>query len=313
MRILVTGVAGFVGSHIAQALVKDGHQVVGVDSLIPIPYAVEQKLETLASLRGVIEFYEIDLRVAALEPYVKGIDVVVHSAGMAGLLPSWEHIDVYLSCNVTATARLARAAIDFGVGRFIHLSSSSVYGGAYSAIETYIGQPLSPYGVTKKAAEDILRVYERTFGLPLTILRLFTVYGPGQRADMAFNRFIDAVLLNQPVMITQPLNSLRSATYIDDCVTGIKLATYQDCVGSTFNLAGASAVSLREVLHAIAEATGRQPILALGAERAGDQPASIADISRARSEIGFRPAVSLVEGIQRQVSWQRHRMTNSVA
>jgi len=189
MRVLVTGAAGFIGSHLCEALLGDGYDVAGVDAFIPYyPRAVKEKnLEWLRE-QSRFEFYEVDLRDGELEPLMEGVEAVFHIAAMGGLLLSWTNFDLYMTCNIQATQRLLEAARrSGGVKQFIHASTSSIYGADVTGPETSLPQPVSPYGITKLAAEHLVSTYGEQLGLPATLLRYFSVYGPRQRPDMGYS------------------------------------------------------------------------------------------------------------------------------
>ena len=240
-RCLVTGAAGFIGSHLSEALLAKGHDVVGMDAFIP--YYPRPLKET--NLRGLIEhprfkFHELDLRTAELAPVLEGCDVVFNEAAMAGLMKSWSEFELYVSCNIIATKRLLEAARDAGTAQFIHVSTSSVYGKeAVGAPEDKPLTPFSPYGVTKVGAENLCRAFEANFGVPVTILRYFSVYGPRQRPDMAYNILIRALLDGRPFTMYGDGEQSRSNTFVADCVNATLLAFEKRdaALGEVFNVA----------------------------------------------------------------------------
>ena len=200
--ILVTGAAGFIGSHLVDRLLADGRTVVGVDCFTDYyPRAVKER--NLAGARGSDAFtlVEADLRTADLRPILDGVDAVVHEAAMGGLVRSWSSFESYLSCNVLGTQRLVEAIRDVGVPHLVHASTSSVYGRASSGDEDRVPAPDSPYGVTKLAAEHLIQAYRRNFDLPMTILRYFSIYGPRQRPDMGYHIFIDRILRGETITV----------------------------------------------------------------------------------------------------------------
>src|SRR4051812_15615406 len=203
MKCVVTGAAGFIGSHLCEELLRGGHEVAGVDAFIPYyPRAVKEA--NLARVRGRPGFalHALDLRTDPLDAAVAGADAVFHLAAMPGLPRSWTDFDLYESCNVTATQRLLAAAGRVRtLHRFVYASTSSVYGRYASGDETLPARPISPYGVTKLAAEQLCRAHAEELGLPLVVLRYFSVYGPGQRPDMGYHRFVEALLAGQPVTV----------------------------------------------------------------------------------------------------------------
>ena len=219
MRALVTGAAGFIGSHLCEALVRDGHDVVGLDAFIPYYSARREAVKPCrppATSRFV--FVEADLRTDDLRPHLEGVDAVVHLAAMPGLARSWTDIELYSSCNVVGTARLVEACRLAGVGRFVQVSTSSVYGSDAMGDEAMPLRPASPYGVTKFAAEHLVLANVGQFDFPALILRYFSIYGPRQRPDMGYHIFSEALLDDAPIMLFGDGSQTRSNTYIDDCV-----------------------------------------------------------------------------------------------
>jgi nucleoside-diphosphate-sugar epimerase len=287
MRIVVTGVAGFIGSNLAEALIDRGHEVVGLDAFIDYyPKAVKQ-----ANLAGLAEtpafrFGEIDLRTDDLDPWLEGADAIVHEAAMAGLMRSWTDLELYASCNILASNRLIEAARRAGARRLVFASTSSVYGTEAVGDEDRPLEPSSPYGITKLAAEKLVLAHTALNGLPATIVRYFSIYGPRQRPDMAYHRFIEAMLDGQPITVYGDGEQTRSNTYIDDAVTGTILALERGEIGGHL---------------------GVEPIVVREPARPGDQRHTSADVSRARLALGYEPRVEPSEGLARQVDWHRAR------
>ena len=219
MRVLVTGVAGFVGSHLAERLLADGQEVVGLDCFTDY-YPRPVKERNLVNLLGSpgFEFHELDLRRDDLEPVMSGVDVVVNEAAMAGLMRSWTDLDGYVSCNLLGLERLIQASA--AVGRFVHISTSSVYGTDAVGDEEAPTRPVSPYGVTKLAAEKLLLAHVEVHGFPGTILRYFSIYGPRQRPDMAYHLFTEAMLDGRPIVVFGDGLQSRSNTFVSDAVAG---------------------------------------------------------------------------------------------
>ncbi|WP_438024483.1 NAD-dependent epimerase/dehydratase family protein [Sorangium sp. So ce233] len=307
MRCLVTGVAGFIGSHLAERLIELGHEVLGVDRFTDY-YAREIKEGNLARLRGEPRFSlaTVDLATADLRPMLAGREVLFHQAAQAGVRPSWgQSFEGYLHDNVLATQRLLEAARTYGhVRKFVYASSSSVYGDAEDVPmhESSRTAPYSPYGVTKLAAEQLCELYRRNFGLPTISLRYFTVYGPRQRPDMAFHRFISAVLKGEPVRVHGDGEQTRDFTYVSDAVQANVEAMEGAAVG-VFNIGGGSRVSLNDALRLLGELAG--PVrVERGEPQAGDVRHTLADTAAARSALRYAPRVPLREGLAAQVAWQ---------
>jgi UDP-glucuronate 4-epimerase len=304
---LVTGAAGFIGSHLSERLIADGHSVIGVDAFIPY-YPRELKERNLADLRTAAHFtfHELDLRTADLAPLLQGADAVVHLAAMAGLLRSWQEFESYMTCNVFATQRLLAAAAQSGVRHFVQASTSSVYGRFATGDEQAPLAPISPYGITKLAAENLCRAYAQQFALPVTILRLFSVYGPRQRPDMGYNIFIRRILNGELITVDGDGTDSRSNTFVADCVQGIVLALAQPekSVGETFNIGGGEEVTVNQVLSMLEELSGREANVVHGPPRPGDQRRTVADTGKASAILGFAPRTRVIDGLSAQLAWQ---------
>jgi nucleoside-diphosphate-sugar epimerase len=306
MHCVVTGAAGFIGSHVAERLVADGREVLGLDSFNAY-YMRSLKERNLARLKASprFRFVEADLRDADLEPYLRGADLVVHEAAMAGLPRSWTQFEEYMTCNILATQRLAEAARKVGVGKLVHASTSSIYGRSALGDEDTLPRPISPYGATKLCAERLALAYQESYGLPVVVVRYFSVYGPRQRPDMAYNIFIDRVLRGEPITVYGDGSQSRSNTYIDDAVEATMLAANRGEEGGVYNVGGGEARDLNWVIATIERLTGRQARIERQPARAGDQLHTRADIRRAQERLGYAPTTPLEEGLRRQVAWQR--------
>ncbi len=305
MQVLVTGAAGFIGSQISEQLVGRGDTVVGLDAFIDF-YPAQVKRRNLADLtraRG-FRLVEADLRTADLHPIVQGCDAVIHAAAMPGLPRSWTDFELYSTCNLTGTQRLADACRDVGVQKFVHISTSSVYGLNAVGDETMPVKPVSPYGVTKLAAENLLTAYADMFSLPVCVLRYFSVYGPRQRPDMAWHKFIEAIANGKTVNVYGDGRQSRSSTFVDDAVSGTLGALDAGRLGEVYNIGGGEVLTVHDAIEHIANGVGREPRLAYGPARAGDQRATSADTSKARRDFGYAAAVQPEEGLSRQIAWQ---------
>jgi nucleoside-diphosphate-sugar epimerase len=307
-RILVTGAAGFVGSHLSEQLVAGGHTVVGVDAFIPY-YPRPLKERNLLRLRQepAFHFHELDLRSADLLPVLEGVEIVYHVAAMAGLLKSWQQFDDYMTCNILATQRLLDAAVRAGVRHYLHCSTSSVYGRFATGDETSPLAPVSPYGITKLAAEQLVQAYGQKDGLPWTILRLYSVYGPRQRPDMGYNIFIRKLLTGEEIVVDGDGTDSRSNTFVMDCVQGLLLAggRPQQSAGQVFNIGGGEEVNVNQVLGMLEELTGAAAHVRYGPPRPGDQRRTVADTAKAQHTLGYAAHTSVLEGLRAQVAWQR--------
>jgi nucleoside-diphosphate-sugar epimerase len=306
MKCLVTGAAGFIGSHLCERLLSEGHTVVGLDCFIPYyPRDVKEANLAIARKHRNFSFFSQDLRCDPLDAVVAGADVVFHLAAMAGLLKSWTEFDLYASCNLNGTQRLLEAVQKAGhVKRFIFGSTSSVYGLFSSGDESLPTRPVSPYGVTKLAAENLCRAYE-TRGLPLIVLRYFSIYGPRQRPDMGYYGFIEAIRKGEPVVVTGDGHQARSNTYIDDCVSATVAAMSAHYVGETYNVGGKEAVSVWDVLGKLEKIIGKKAQVQMAPARPGDQRYTFADTTRLSRHFGWEARTTMDEGLARQVAWQQ--------
>ena len=306
LTCMVTGAAGFIGSHLAERLVAEGHRVIGVDCFTEYyPRAVKER--NLAALRRMPGFtlIEADLRTAALEPLLEGVDVVFHNAAMPGLIRSWTEFDEYMTCNLLATQRLLEAARRVGIQHLIHASTSSVYGRDSSGDETKPTRPISPYGITKLAAEQLVRAYGENFGLPYTILRYYSIYGPRQRPDMGYYIFITAILRGDPITVFGDGEQSRGNTYVMDCVEANLAALAHGPTGEVFNIGGGEEITLNQLIAKLEALIGRRAIVRRGPPRPGEQRRALADIRKAQRVLGWAPRVSLDEGLRAQIAWQR--------
>jgi len=300
--VAITGCAGFIGSKTSQLLLEQGLSVVGIDCLSADLYSAKPKQESLAALQRYpnFTFYEVDLRSDALTDAIAPADVVIHFAAMAGLSPSWANPDLYVANNVDATQRLVAAAIRAGTKHLVHASTSSVYGSHAVGNEEIPLRPTSPYGATKLAAEEIVRDGEKSGGLSATILRYFSVYGPGQRPDMAFAKAITAITGGQKMVVTGDGSQSRSNTFIHDAAMAAVLAA-QLQPSATLNICGGESVSLLKAIRHIEKITSRTANLSYVPHARGDQRTTRGDSSRATRVLGWRPTTALFEGLVKQV------------
>lgn len=307
-RCVVTGAAGFIGSHLCEALLAKGHEVSGIDAFIPYyPRALKEQNLTVLREQAGFTFHEQDLRTADLVPLLKGADAVFHLAAMAGLMKSWSEFSLYSSCNAEGTQRLLDAAQEMEVPHFLYISTSSVYGKEATGAESAPLAPFSPYGITKLAGEQLCRAYESNFGLPITVLRYFSVYGPRQRPDMAYNILIRSLLNNEPFTLFGDGEQTRSNTYCTDGVSATVLAFEQrdKALGETFNVGGGEIVSLNTVLAMLEELLGRTLVIERKPARPGDQKHTAADTGKARDLLGYNPATKVYDGLKAQIEWQK--------
>lgn len=307
---LVTGAAGFVGSHLARRLLDDGCRVTGIDCFTDYydRSLKEKNIEGLEAnpLFELIEADIVDIDSLGLED--AGIDLVFHQAAQAGVRASWgAEFAHYTHHNVLGTQRLLEWARQVDLRRFVYASSSSVYGDSdkLPMNEDDLPKPISPYGVTKLAAEHLCNLYYQNFDVPTVSLRYFTVYGPGQRPDMAFNRFIRAILAGEELVIYGNGEQTRDFTFIDDIVS-VNLAAAaasKEVSGRVYNIGGGSRISVNGVLEILGRLTGKKVKVRYEPVQAGDPPHTYANTARARSELGFMPKSSLEDGLQKMIEW----------
>jgi dTDP-glucose 4,6-dehydratase len=312
MRLAVTGAAGFIGSHLVEAALRGGHEVVGIDGFIPYyPREVKEANVEEARRSPRFRFVEADLRDADLGPLVADVDAVVHLAAMPGLPRSWSDFELYASCNLVATERLLEALRERPATRLVHVSTSSVYGEMGVGDETVPTNPISPYGVTKLAGEQVVRAFAATFGLRATILRYFSIYGPRQRPDMAYHRFIEALLAGRPVTVFGDGRASRTSTFVTDAVAATLAAVERAEPGTIYNIGGGEPITVLDAIHSIAQEIGTEPRIRFEAPRAGDQRHTAADISRARRELEWAPTVLPRDGLREQIRWHQARASRA--
>jgi nucleoside-diphosphate-sugar epimerase len=307
VKALVTGVAGFIGSHLASALLDTGATVVGVDAFTDYyPRALKESNLEVNRGRTAFHFTEATLQDADLPALLDGVTHVFHLAAQAGVRKSWgRDFRTYTANNVDATQKLLEACVGRPLHRFVHASSSSVYGdrAAIPMKEDALPQPVSPYGVTKMAAEQLGYLYYVNYGVPAVAMRYFTVYGPRQRPDMAFNRFIRAALKDQPITLYGDGEQTRDFTFVGDAVAATVAAAERGVPGTAYNIGGGSRVSMNHVIRIIEGIAGRPLQVRREGAQKGDMRDTYADTSLARRDLGFVPAVSLEEGIQAEYRW----------
>jgi UDP-glucuronate 4-epimerase len=307
MKALVTGGAGFVGSHLSERLLAQGAEVVAIDSFTDYyPRAIKER--NLAALRGQAGYrlIEADLNALDLREVLTGMTHVFHLAAQAGVRKSWgRDFQTYTALNVDATQRLLEACVGLPLERVVYASSSSVYGDAVEMPmrEDAMVQPVSPYGVTKLAAEHLCHLYYVNHAVPTVSLRYFTVYGPRQRPDMGFNRFFSALLDNRPVVQFGDGRQTRDFTFIADIVTATADAAVHGVPGRVYNIGGGSRVSLGDVFEMIARVSGRRLEIDHQPAQKGDMRDTFADTSLARADLGFQPSVDLETGLRAMFTW----------
>jgi UDP-glucuronate 4-epimerase len=308
MRALVTGCAGFIGSHLTESLLEDGHEVLGVDCF-NANYARVDKLQNLELARSHagFDFVPIDLARGELADVVSDCDVIFHLAGEPGVRASWgQTFEPYLRNNVLATQHLLEAARGWPEKRFVYASSSSIYGQAerLPTAETEKPQPFSPYGVTKLSAEQLCTLYHGNHGVHTVSLRYFSVYGPRQRPDMAFHKFCRAAVEGAPIQVYGDGEQTRDFTYVADVVAATRAAAAAPgAVGGVYNVGGGSRISLNKTLGLLEEFAERPLDVRHAVKEHGDVRDTGADTTRARAELGFTPATSVADGLRAEFEW----------
>jgi len=310
-KVLVTGAAGFIGSHVCEALVVRGHQVVGVDNFDDFyPRAVKQR--NLEALRANRAFRLVEADVAREAVPLDGVGAVVHLAAKAGVRPSLDDPAAYVEANVTGTARVLDAARRAGITRVVFGSSSSVYGDATPAPfaeDAPAVEPISPYAASKRAAELLAHAFAHLYPMRIVCLRFFTVYGPRQRPDLAIHRFTDRIARGQAIRMHGDGSSERDYTYISDAVDGVLAALTRtgdrgpDAAFELLNIGGGARVRLDRLIALIAAALGREPLIERHPDQPGDVRLTAADLHRAERALSYRPKVGIEDGIRNFVRW----------
>jgi len=316
-HVLVTGCAGFIGSHLSERLVDEGYSVVCVDCFTSYysPMLKRLNVKNLVK-RSNFKLVELDLSevpVDELASLLRGVDYVVHEAAQPGVRGSWGlDFQTYVRHNIIATQKLLEAVTGAdSVKRFIFASSSSVYGNVGEGLlrEDLPLKPFSPYGVTKLTGEALCRAYYENFNVPIVVLRYFTVYGPRQRPDMAFHRFIKAMIRSEPIEIYGDGSQVRDFTYVNDVVNAtIRALEVDEAIGEVINVGSNKPVRLIDAIKLIAEILGVEPRVIFKKEQKGDVKYTYADISKATRLLGWKPATPLKEGLENQVLWMKQIM-----
>ncbi len=311
--ILVTGAAGFIGSHVAETVARQGSRVIAIDSFSPHLYSSELKRVNWDVLSKIpsINLFELDLCRDDFAELVSESDVIVNSAAVPGLMPSWDLFSEYLNSNVLALSKILEVLPVSSPKKIIQLSTSSVYGKIAIGDELNPTIPTSPYGVTKLAAENLLKVVADKKNLKFNILRLFSVYGPRQRPDMAFGIIINKLITGAPISIYGDGSASRSNTYVSDVVAGILLASESDFDSQTYNICGNEQYTLNEVIKILENITGKKANLEFFPARPGDQSATGGNFSKASKELGYFPNWNLEQGLKHQYDWIKNQPSSN--
>jgi nucleoside-diphosphate-sugar epimerase len=307
MRALVTGVAGFIGSTLAERLLADGADVVGIDCFSDYyPRPIKERNLDSALKHPRFRFVEAAIQDADLAALLKDCTHVFHLAAQAGVRKSWgRDFAVYTVNNIEATQVLLEACTKLRLERVVYSSSSSVYGDLVSLPmrEDALPQPVSPYGVSKLAAEQLCYLYFANYGVPTVSLRYFTVYGPRQRPDMGFHKFLRATILGEPIHVYGDGEQTRDFTFVADAVQANVAAATRGIPGRVYNIGGGSRVSVNEVLDMIGRVAGRRPLVTVDPAQKGDMRHTYADTSLAKTDLGFTATVGLEEGLAAEHTW----------
>lgn len=307
MKFLVTGCAGFIGSHLCEYLIKKGCKVIGIDSFsdfYPRKYK-EKNIEGLLNNTS-FEFIEKDMLEIESEKIFAKVDGIFHLAAQPGVRTSWgKNFDFYIKDNIILTQRILETLKNFTGKRMVFASSSSVYGDSIYIPFKEDGpvSPISPYGVTKLACESLCLLYHKNFSIDVVVLRYFTVYGPRQRPDMAFHRFFHSIIEGKDIEIFGDGSQTRDFTYVDDIVRATFSAFEKRISGEIYNLGGGGNISLLDLLKIMEEVTGKKIKVSFKEREKGDAPHTWADYSKAKRDLGYTPTVKLREGLSEQWGW----------
>lgn len=305
MKVLVTGVAGFIGSSLAEGLINKGYSVRGIDSFSDYyPKAFKKKnIKDLLKRKG-FEFIEGDLLNIDLSNILSDVEIIFHQAAQPGVRKSWDMFNLYVKDNILVTQRLLEGIKGKNIKKFVYASSSSVYGDCKDLplSEESIPKPISPYGVTKLAGENLVELYRKNYSLPAISLRYFTVFGPRQRPDMAFFRFIKDALLDKPIKIYGDGNQTRDFTFISDIVDANIKGGKSDAQG-IFNIGGGNRVTLNYAISEIERQISKKIKIEYKETQKGDMYDTLANIEKAKKILSFNPEVDLKTGLYKEIEW----------
>jgi nucleoside-diphosphate-sugar epimerase len=305
--ILVTGGAGFIGSNLIETLAMQNYKIRAVDCFLKESYDPKIKRNNWRQLKTWknVELVEFDLRHEFPKNLLDGVEYIINLAAMPGLMQSWSDFNIYDSCNIRALFNLLHALEVRNIQNFIHISTSSVYGKLAIGNESDATSPISPYGLTKLAAEELVQMWHRNQNLQFTILRYFSVYGPHQRPDMAYSKFISAILDDKPIDVFGDGTQSRTNTYVQDCVEGTILALKLKATNEVMNISGVNSTTISDAILQIEERLGKRAKINWLPARPGDQLVTKGEITKARNLLGYNPKVSFIEGIDQQINWYR--------
>lgn len=313
MKVLVTGACGFIGSSLSERLIEEGMEVVGLDSFFDYyPRKIkERNIENLLNNSG-FKFVEADILEVNWDEILSDISGVFHQAAIAGVRASWGgSFNQYVENNILGTQKLLEACTDKNLDKFVYASSSSVYGDSTDLPikETSPTNPVSPYGVSKLAAEHLASLYSKGYGVPTVSLRYFTVYGPRQRPDMAFHKFISAVMKGDRIDIYGTGKQTRDFTYIDDAVEANLQAFKSGRAGEVYNVGGGSRIELLDAIRLIEEIVGKSANLVHTDPQRGDAKHTFSDITKANTDFGYNPKVDVKIGLEKHYEWLKENIS----
>lgn len=311
---LVTGCAGFIGSHLSETLLRKGDKVIGIDGFID-NYSGAVKKNNLKNIirNHNFSFIKGNLLTLDIKKSLKGVDYIFHQAALPGVRQSWgELFKKYTDNNIMVTQRLLEAVKGSKIKKFIYASSSSIYGDSeyYPTDENTIPRPFSPYGVTKLAAEHLCNLYCKNYQIPTISLRYFTVYGPRQRPDMAFHKFIKSTVLGEKIEIYGDGEQTRDFTYISDVINANILAMNSNISGEIFNIGGGTRISIKKILKIISTLTGKKIDIIYKEAKKGDVKNTSANIKKAKKMLGYQPEFCLENGLNNEIRWLKDMLKN---
>lgn len=310
MNILITGVAGFIGSHLGEQLLSQTDvNVIGIDQDVANEPNKFGNIENLLQHQR-FQFYDLNLLKDDFVPLLNDIQVIYHLAGIPGVRSSWgDEFETYLLHNGLVTQKLLEACRSLPIDKFIYISTSSVYGEKTGKVsEDMLPTPLSPYGITKLTGEQLCKVYHHYFDVPVVILRYFTVYGPRQRSDMAFHRFIKQLLLDEPLIVYGDGNQTRDFTYVKDCVKATaSVANAANVIGETINIGGKERASVLDVITLLEQLLNKKAQISFVEKAKGEPVQTWANISKAERLLNYEPTVSLNEGLKHEIDYLSKR------
>jgi nucleoside-diphosphate-sugar epimerase len=304
MKILITGVAGFIGSNLGKKLLESNHEVIGIDCFTDY-YSHEIKEKNISNLFNydAFKFYDKDLYLFPIEDICDGVDCIFHLAAQPGVRLSWgNNFDVYVRNNIIVTQKILESIKNHKIKKFIFASSSSVYGNVdkLPISENTATRPNSPYGVTKLDGENLCHLYYKNYGIPVTILRYFSVFGPGQRPDMGFHNFITSIIKEKEIIIYGSGNQTRDFTYIDDVVNANISTLDSDKDGEIINIGGGNRISINDTIKLLQDIIGMKAKIKYVETAKGDVEHTRADISKASRLLGYYPKIGVEEGLKKQ-------------